>query len=83
VPGRAKVNWNEAPEALIAPPSIPLLPIPLLPIPASPMPLPEPGGGLRSWLAQTAASLVVVCADGPLLVQRTVVPTFTVIVAGA
>jgi len=78
VPGRAKVNWNEAPEALIAPPSIPLLPIP-----ASPIPLPEPGGGLRSWLAQTAASLVVVCADGPLLVQRTVVPTFTVIVAGA
>ncbi len=47
------------------------------------MPLPEAGGGLRSWLAQTAASLVVVCADGPLLVQRTVVPTFTVIVAGA
>src|SRR5713101_7267474 len=33
-------------------------------------------------LSQTLASLVVVCADGPLLVHVTVVPTFTLMVDG-
>jgi len=41
-----------------------------------------PPEGLRVPLFQTIASLVVVCAEGPLLVHRTVVPALIVTVAG-
>jgi hypothetical protein len=41
-----------------------------------------PAFGLRTPLSHAPMSLVVVCAEGPLLVQRTVVPTFTVTLAG-
>src|SRR6266853_1131698 len=49
------------------------------PPPYIPPPLP---GGLRALLFQTPMSLVVVWAEGPLLVHRTEVPAFIVSEAG-
>ena len=51
--------------------------------PADPPPYPPPPpGGLSVPLFQAPASLVVVWADGPLLVHRTVVPALMVTVDG-
>ena len=51
--------------------------------PADPPPYPPPPlGGLRVPLVQAPASLVVVWAEGPLLVHRTVVPAVIVSEAG-
>src|SRR5881409_324427 len=51
--------------------------------PAEPPPYPPPLVGLLSWpLSHVPVLLVVVCADGPLLVHFTVVPTITVTAAG-
>src|SRR5216684_7212999 len=50
--------------------------------PAEPPPYPPPLVGPLTWpLSQVPVLLVAVCADGPLLVHFTVVPTFTVTAA--
>jgi hypothetical protein len=51
--------------------------------PAEPPPYAPPLLGLLSWpLSHVAVLLVAVCADAPLLVHFTAVPTFTVKLAG-